>query len=124
MILEGFYTIVSKEIIEENTIYLFNIEINSTHAIFEGHFPDNPITPGVCMMQIIKDITESISGSTLFMKKCSNVKFMAIINPEVTKDLQLEIKIKKEDENEIVINNITKFEETTALKLSVTYQKI
>lgn len=124
MVLENFYSIVSKEIVEEGKSYLFNIQINSEHPIFEGHFPGNPITPGVCMMQIIKDITESISGRSLFMKKCSNVKFMAIINPEVTKDLQLQLIVKKESEDEIVISNITKFEDTVALKLSITYQKL
>ena len=28
------------------------VEIDPTHPIFEGHFPDQPVLPGVCMVQI------------------------------------------------------------------------
>ena len=123
MVLENFYTITNKEEIQDNS-YSFDIAINSKHAIFEGHFPNNPIMPGVCMMQITKDIVEDVTGSKLFMKKCSNVKFMAIINPEINKNLNLKIDISHTDDGEIKIKNVTKFDETIALKLSAVYQKI
>ncbi len=124
MILENFYTIAAKTVIEENKIYVFDITINNKHAIFEGHFPDNPIMPGVCMMQITKDIAENLTNSKLFMKKCSNVKFMAIINPDKNKDLNLQITITEEENGDIKVRNTTKFEETIALKLTAIYQKI
>ena len=123
MVLEDFYTITNKEEIQDNS-YSFDIAINSKHTIFEGHFPDNPIMPGVCMMQITKDIVEELTSSKLFMKKCSNVKFMAIINPEINKNLNLKIDVSYTDDGEIKIKNVTKFDETIALKLSAVYQKI
>jgi len=124
MILEDFYTITSKKIIEENKLYSFDILINNKHTIFEGHFPGNPIMPGVCMMQITKDITENIVGSKLFMRKCSNVKFTAIINPDINKELNLEITVTESENGELKIRNTTKFKDTIALKLSVVYKKI
>lgn len=124
MLLENFYSIVSKETLEEGTSFLFNIQINKEHQIFEGHFPGNPIMPGVCMMQIIKDLTESVLECKLFMKKCSNVKFMAIINPEINKNLELKLTIKRNAENDISVSNVTKFEETVALKLKAVYKEI
>lgn len=124
MVLENFYKIEAKNVIEENKIYSFDITINNKHAIFEGHFPNNPIMPGVCMMQITKDIAEGLAGSKLFMKKCANVKFMAIINPEINKDLNLQITISEDENGDVKIKNITKFEDTVALKLSAIYQKV
>ncbi len=120
MILENFYTIVSKEEILEGS-FVFDILINPAHEIFKGHFPNNPIMPGVCMMQITKDLVEEVTGSKLFMKKCSNVKFMAIINPEKNKELRLNLKITKEDNGEYKVNNITKFDDTIALKINSLY---
>ena len=38
--------------------YICRITLNPAHPIFAGHFPGNPITPGVCMLQIIKELTE------------------------------------------------------------------
>lgn len=53
MLLKDFYKIISLE----NTVdskYKAVISINEQHDVFKGHFPGNPIMPGVCMMQIIK----------------------------------------------------------------------
>ncbi len=120
-LIENFYTIKSKKTNEDQINYTFEILINNKHDIFKGHFPDNPIMPGVCMMQIIKEITESVVGEKLFMEKCSNVKFLAIINPEINPKLILEIQITKID-RKVKIKNTTKFEDTVALKLSAQYQ--
>ncbi|NOQ91690.1 MAG: 3-hydroxyacyl-ACP dehydratase [Flavobacteriaceae bacterium] len=121
MILENFYTIKSKQISEDQINYTFEIIINNKHDIFRGHFPDNPVMPGVCMIQIIKEITESVIGKKLFMDKCSNVKFLAIINPDKTPKLTLELQITKID-SKVKVKNTTKFEDTVALKLSAQYQ--
>lgn len=121
MILENFYTIKSKQVSEDHINYTFEIIINNKHDIFKGHFPDNPVMPGVCMMQIIKEITESTVGEKLFMEKCSNVKFLAIINPDKNPELTLELQITKID-SKVKVKNTTKFENTVALKLSAQYQ--
>ena len=121
--LEGFYTIQKLEKQDTNT-YHCQILLNAKHQIFEGHFPNNPITPGVCMMQIIKDITEEILGEKLFMSKTYNVKFTALINPEVTPLLDLSIDINQSDENTWIVKNVTSFSDTIALKLTNIYQKV
>jgi 3-hydroxyacyl-[acyl-carrier-protein] dehydratase len=59
MILLGdFFEIVSLETEEGNINAL--IEINAEHNIFEGHFPGQPVVPGVCQMQMIKEILEQV----------------------------------------------------------------
>ena len=115
MQLKEFYTINKLSVVEQVTTA--QITINKNHDIFKGHFPGNPITPGVCMMQIIKEITEQVLDKSLFMKSSSNIKFMAIINPEVNSELELTIDISKTDEG-YKVKNITRFEDTIALKLS------
>ena len=120
-ILNDFYTVISHEKTEKG--FRAHITLNKDHQIFNGHFPGNPVTPGVCMMQIVKDLTENFTASKLFLKSASNVKFMAIINPFETPDLVLELDI-NENEDEIKVKNTTTFGGTIALKLSVTYKKI
>jgi 3-hydroxyacyl-[acyl-carrier-protein] dehydratase len=123
MILENFYTIEDKRVDESKENYSFEIHINSKHDIFKGHFPGNPVMPGVCMMQIIKEMSQSIVGQKLFMEKCSNVKFLALINPDTNPNLTLELKLVEED-GKIKVRNITKFEETVALRLSAQYKRV
>ena len=76
------------------------------------------------MMQIIKELTEQITESSLVMQRLTNVKFMALINPEATPELRLELDITTTDEGLIKVKNTTYFNETVALKLSSVYKKV
>ncbi len=100
-----------------------SISLHSSHAVFHGHFPGNPVTPGVCMMQIIKELAEKWAASPLMLKKARNVKFMAIINPVQHPNIQVELDVEEED-GSLSIKSTTSFEGTTALKFSGVFQKV
>lgn len=123
MLLKDFYEVKELNAVDAGR-YEAYIKLNKTHEIFKGHFPDNPVTPGVCMMQIIKELVEQVLQRKLMMIKSSNVKFMALINPEINADLKLEIDISGSDESDYKVKNITYFDETVALKLVSTYKVI
>ena len=123
MLLKDFYTIISLDKKDGNK-YEAVLTINEKHEVFNGHFPGNPIMPGVCMMQIIKELAEKVTQQTLMMQSLTNVKFMALINPEVTPELKLELDIVETEEGTVKVKNTTTFHETVALKLSSTYKKI
>ena len=116
--LDNFYSINSISTGGTQTTAL--ITINKDHEVFRGHFPGNPVTPGVCMMQIIKELTEKVVDKKLFMHSSSNIKFMALINPEKTPDLVLILDI-TETETGYKVKNETRFGETIALKLVSSY---
>ena len=118
--LEDFYTLNEIQSLGEGK-YTCYISLNPLHPIFKGHFPNNPITPGVCMLQIIKDITEGITHKELFLSKTANVKFMALINPNTSSELTLQLEL-TEQPDAIVVKNITSFGNTVALKLTNTYK--
>ena len=120
MLLKDFYTINSLSQVAEQS-YLVVLTLNDKHEVFKGHFPGNPITPGVGMMQIIKELTEEITKKKLFLTNASNVKFMALINPEVNPELKLQLDVILSN-NEVKVKNITSFAETVALKLTNTYK--
>ena len=119
MLLQKLYKVTSFQ--SNDTTINASIHLNKDHEIFKGHFPDNPVMPGVCMIQIIKELTEKALNVELFMKKSSNIKFMALINPEINPDLDLELKITKED-GLIKVKNSTKFDDTLALKFNGNYK--
>ncbi|URM37933.1 3-hydroxyacyl-ACP dehydratase [Flavobacterium anhuiense] len=123
MILQDFYKILSEEKISDSK-YIVTILVNEKHEVFKGHFPGNPIMPGVCMIQIIKELTESITKSSLMIQSLANVKFMALINPEVTPELRLELDVTITEDGLVKVKNTTYFNDTTALKLSNVYKKI
>ncbi len=122
MLIKDFYKIKKIDQVDTNTIHV-NIHLNKDHDVFNGHFPDNPITPGVCMIQTIKEIIQTQVNSLLFLNYISNVKFTALINPNINPDLILELSLIQEN-NTIRVKNITKFTDgTIALKCNGTFVK-
>lgn len=123
MLLKDFYKVITLEK-NDSQKYLAIIFVNENHEVFKGHFPGNPIMPGVCMMQIIKELAEQITESSLIMQSLTNVKFMALINPFLNPELRLELDITLTEEGLVKIKNTTFFHETIALKLSSVYKKV
>ncbi|MBC8770144.1 3-hydroxyacyl-ACP dehydratase [Arenibacter sp. BSSL-BM3] len=121
MLIQGLYTTETFNKNEEGISA--QIKLNPKHEIFKGHFPGKPIMPGVCMIQIIKELTERGLGKDLFLSIASNVKFMAIINPETDPTLVIDINLSELD-GLIKIKSTTTFGETVALKLSATFKSM
>src|ERR1700742_5102343 len=89
MLLNDFFTYTNLQ--TEGNKLTANIHLNADHPIFKGHFPGQPIVPGVCMMQIVKEVLEAHIKQLTRLVKASDLKFLAFINPEEQKDIQLEI---------------------------------
>ena len=58
------------------------IRLNPDHAVFAGHFPGQPVVPGVCMLQIIKELLEGATGQALQLQRAANVKFLTVLTPQ------------------------------------------
>jgi 3-hydroxyacyl-[acyl-carrier-protein] dehydratase len=86
-----------------NTVKVL-LEINPAHAIFEGHFPGQPVVPGVCLMQMVKEIAEKVLGKETRLVKADQVKFLAPLVPAENQPLQMELKFRAR-ENPTSINS-------------------
>ncbi len=74
---------------EEGGTFVCEVKINSGHEIFKGHFPEAPVLPGVCMLEIIKECLLKTIGKPLkydFIKSC---KFVSVIDPRLHQSLQV-----------------------------------
>ncbi len=121
MLIEGLYTVQK---IEQNGPELkAKVKLHAAHDVFKGHFPGNPIMPGVCMIQMIKELTEEAVGKELFLSIASNVKFMAKISPVENEVIDLTLTI-TEDDTVVKVKNVTSYGETIALKLSATFKSM
>jgi len=95
------------------------ININRHHKILEGHFPGLPIVPGVCMMQIIREIMEFMSGKHLSLTSADNMKFLSVINPDQI--TEVDVSISYAEFNDHFIVSATLFAATTTFfKLKAT----
>lgn len=56
--------------------------LNPSHEVFSGHFPGNPILPGVFIIQILKDIMEEAAGKELMLSRADSIKYLSFVIPE------------------------------------------
>lgn len=65
--------------------------INPGSEILKGHFPSQPVVPGACMLQIVKEVLENALNHPLRLKKADQLKFMIMIDPAHTLVVNLDI---------------------------------
>ena len=71
---------------------VFTIELIRDNIIYRSHFPEFPITPGVCIIQIGGELLAEAYNKPLELKQVSNAKFLSVIDPDVTKEVSYVIK--------------------------------
>ncbi|MCK4569170.1 MAG: 3-hydroxylacyl-ACP dehydratase, partial [Bacteroidales bacterium] len=79
MSLQSLYTI--SEFNVKGNEFSAIITFDPSHEIFSGHFPEQPIVPGVCLIHIIKDIAIRIAEHEVVLSNGSNIKFLSVIDP-------------------------------------------
>ncbi len=68
---------------------------NAEHPIFNGHFPGEPVVPGVCMIQLIQETMEAALERPVHLVSSSQVKFLHVIDPSLhpTTDLLIQYSV-------------------------------
>lgn len=92
------------------------VELNPDHVIFEGHFPQVPVVPGVCMMQMVKELAEDFTGQRLRLSKADHLKFLAIINPRQNKFLQVDMAVNPDPQQGFHVTAAFSHQETVFFK--------
>jgi 3-hydroxyacyl-[acyl-carrier-protein] dehydratase len=92
-------------------------ELNTHHPIFEGHFPGQPVLPGVCMIQIFKELIEKASNKKLFLTDAGSCKFLSMVDPRQSPKLIYTIDYNLNEGN-CKANGVLKNETAVFLKLN------
>jgi 3-hydroxyacyl-[acyl-carrier-protein] dehydratase len=90
LLLNNLYTIQSVTDLEKSI--QASVLLRADHAIFKGHFPGQPVLPGVCMLEMISEITGTCLKSGFRVKSAPLIKFLYMIDPEKDPLIHFEIK--------------------------------
>jgi 3-hydroxyacyl-[acyl-carrier-protein] dehydratase len=60
---------------------MLNLDIPHDHASFPGHFPENPILPGVLLLERVMSYVQSQLTTPLLRYSLLNVKFLSAVSP-------------------------------------------
>lgn len=74
------YNIIDKETVSDVTTY--TVSLIPSCIIYAAHFPEMPITPGVCQIQIVKELLEDNLNKALTIQGVRNAKFVSVLSPD------------------------------------------
>jgi len=113
---DNFFTIKSQEITDCKA--KFRIKFNAENFIYKAHFPDNPITPGVCLIQMTVELFGLLKAANFRIKTLKNVKFTAPINPLEFPEVDFLLEF-AEKESRWQLNALIAEKETVFAKISL-----
>ncbi len=110
------YNIIDKETVSDVTTY--TVSLIPSCIIYAAHFPEMPITPGVCQIQMTKELLENCLNRELTIAGVKNAKFVSVLTPGY-KPIRVSLSKIKQEDNQFKVQAVIADDETTYAKLSL-----
>ncbi len=129
MLLNTFFSISSVNEVHEqdqpltgtNYKVRVGVNINPDHTIFNGHFPGNPIVPGVCQIQMVTEILGELHHKKIRLISADNIKFLSMINPVMTDSYFYDLNCRVISDDEMAVNVFAYKDQIAFLKFKAIY---
>ncbi|HKL71691.1 MAG TPA: hypothetical protein VJ855_03465 [Marinilabiliaceae bacterium] len=122
MVIENFYDFNIQSV--ENGEILATVSFDKNHPVYEGHFPQTPITPGVVQVLVIKELLEQVLDQNLQMIKSRDIKFLSMHNPLDCDELQITIGYKVIENSNLLVRAEIVDKERKILKFNGEFKSI
>jgi 3-hydroxymyristoyl/3-hydroxydecanoyl-(acyl carrier protein) dehydratase len=65
------------------------VPVHSSHPAFSGHFPGEPIFPGVALLGLVVSALQEGLGDDLWVTAIPSVRWRAVVRPDAVLDVRL-----------------------------------
>ncbi len=120
MLLNSFFQVIKEE--SRNGVLAVTVGFNPGHEIYKAHFPGQPITPGVCQIQMVTELLSRHLGKELQLASIKNVKYMSVISPDEVTELEVCFLSIILDNGTCKVDVAFKRDERLFTKMSMTYK--
>lgn len=90
MLIKDYYQINSVAPQADGTVR-FAVTLKADCPVYEGHFPGQPVSPGVCNIQMIKECAEQVAGKSLLMNNLQQARLTVLMTPEAHPEVEVVI---------------------------------
>ena len=94
--------------------------LDAAHPVYAGHFPGNPVLPGVCTLQIVRECLERGTGRRHRFTAIRECKFLGMIVPQADTLLDIDIRLADDGTAAKKVTCVVTNNEKTVLKLKAT----
>ncbi|TSJ46458.1 3-hydroxyacyl-ACP dehydratase [Fluviicola chungangensis] len=116
---DTFYTI--NALTFKDNILEATFTIDAKHPIYKGHFPGNPVTPGVVQLELVKEILGTQFNRVIQLKTLATSKFLAVLNPVNTPEATFKMTVTEQEGQNLKVSGQLSTSEGVCLKFSGIY---
>lgn len=91
MLVENYYKVLSRR--KEGEKELFEMSLLPECKVYEGHFPGQPVSPGVCNIQMVKECAEQIAGRELVLNYVQQCRLTTLVTPTVHAQVEVAVEL-------------------------------
>ena len=118
---DNLFTIVSQH--QEDESFVLQVRLHPEWPIYKAHFPGHPITPGVCIVQMVQELLQELLHRELSLCQAKNIKYLSIVSPEETTELTIIFsKIEEQPDGNLKVQAQVTNGDSLCTKLSVTFR--
>lgn len=107
---DKYFSVVSKE--GADNTFKYRLHLNAAHEVYKGHFPGNPISPGVCSIQTIRECCEDALHNRLTIRSIKLCRFSTLLTPTKCTEITVGLSITPNANDYTVVADITNGDET------------
>jgi len=74
----------------------YKVSLNPDNPIFSGHFPGQPVLPGVMILRLFTLCAGDALGMALELKETTQCKFLNVVDPGRFTNLTVQMKIRQD----------------------------
>lgn len=92
-----FFTLESGE--KNGNSATYRCRLHPEAPVFKAHFPGFPVLPGVLTLKMVVDAinaSQFFSTQTLMVQSIGNAKYLAVVNPQETQEVEISVALKAE----------------------------
>ena len=92
MLLENkYYTLIRVDDSDSPLTKTYHLALIPDCDVYRGHFPGNPVCPGVCNIETIKECAMMLTGKKLLISTIKQCRLTAIATPAVCPEISVEV---------------------------------
>ncbi|MBQ9237146.1 MAG: beta-hydroxyacyl-ACP dehydratase [Prevotella sp.] len=111
MFLENkFYKILKED--KQDMSATYRVSILPDCNVYDGHFPGDPVCPGVCNIETIKECAIRLVGKNLRIQSIKQCRLTAIATPTVCPEVNVTVSATPKDNVYIVLATIADEKQT------------
>jgi 3-hydroxyacyl-[acyl-carrier-protein] dehydratase len=102
----------------------YRLALNVSHPVFQAHFAGNPVMPGACITQMIKELTVDSSGIDFFISAVINMKFLHVINPLEHPEISVKLTNTPQEDGSLSVSALINDGDTIFSKAIVVFKPV